>query len=65
MKIINFNFNYRNHRKIVVIDDNVGFIGGNNIGDEYLGKDPKFGYWRDTHIKLVGDAVKDLKLDLY
>ena len=62
MKIINFNLNYRNHRKIVVIDGNVGFIGGNNIGDEYLGKDPKFGYWRDTHLKLVGDAVKDLNI---
>ena len=62
MKIINFNLNYRNHRKIVVIDGNVGFIGGNNVGDEYLGKDPKFGYWRDTHLKLVGDAVKDLNI---
>ena len=62
MKIINFNLNYRNHRKIVVIDGNVGFIGGNNVGDEYLGKDPKFGYWRDTHLKLIGDAVKDLNI---
>lgn len=62
MKIINFNVNYRNHRKIVVIDGKVGFIGGNNIGDEYLGKDPKFGYWRDTHLKLTGDSVKDLNI---
>lgn len=62
MKIVNFNLNYRNHRKIVVIDGNVGFVGGNNIGDEYLGEDPKFGYWRDTHLKLVGDSVRDLNI---
>ncbi len=62
LKIINFNLNYRNHRKIVVIDGEIGFIGGNNIGDEYLGKDPKFGYWRDTHLKLTGDSVKDLNI---
>ncbi len=62
MKIINFNLNYRNHRKIVVIDGNTGFIGGNNIGDEYLGRDPKFGKWRDTHLKLTGDCVRDLNI---
>ena len=62
MKIINFNLNYRNHRKIVVIDDKIGFIGGNNVGDEYLGKSPKFGYWRDTHLKITGDAVHDLNI---
>jgi cardiolipin synthase len=62
LKIINFNLNYRNHRKIVVIDGNVGFIGGNNIGDEYLGKDPRFGNWRDTHLRLTGDCVRDLNI---
>ncbi len=49
--------NYRNHRKIVVIDGRVGFVGGFNIGREYIGKDPKFGYWRDTHICIEGAAV--------
>lgn len=49
--------NYRNHRKIVVIDGVVGFLGGINIGDEYLGADPKMGYWRDTHIRLEGESV--------
>lgn len=49
--------NYRNHRKIVVVDGTVGFIGGINIGDEYLGKDPKLGFWRDTHLRLKGDSV--------
>jgi cardiolipin synthase len=49
--------NYRNHRKIIVIDGLVGFVGGINIGDEYLGADPKLGFWRDTHLKLYGDSV--------
>lgn len=62
LKIVNFNLNYRNHRKIVTIDGKIGFVGGNNVGDEYLGRSQKFGGWRDTHIKLVGDSVKDLDL---
>lgn len=62
LKLINLNMNFRNHRKIIVIDNEVGFVGGFNVGDEYLGKDPKFGYWRDTHIKFMGDAVRDLDL---
>ncbi|PYI52903.1 cardiolipin synthase [Paenibacillus flagellatus] len=49
--------NYRNHRKIVVVDGKIGFLGGINVGDEYLGSDPKLGYWRDTHIRLEGDSV--------
>ncbi|MDO4312096.1 MAG: cardiolipin synthase [Eubacteriales bacterium] len=52
--------NYRNHRKIVVIDGRVGFVGGFNIGREYLGRDKKFGYWRDTHICIQGSAVVSL-----
>lgn len=52
--------NYRNHRKIVVIDGRVGFVGGFNIGREYLGRDKKFGYWRDTHICIEGSAVVSL-----
>ena len=62
LKFINPNMNFRNHRKIVVVDNKVGFVGGFNVGDEYLGKDKKFGYWRDTHIKFKGSAVKDLNL---
>lgn len=62
LKFINLNMNFRNHRKIVVIDNKVGFVGGFNVGDEYLGKSEKFGYWRDTHIKFKGSAVKDLNL---
>lgn len=53
-------FNYRNHRKIVVIDGKKAFTGGFNVGDEYIGRVKKFGYWRDTHLEISGDAVSDL-----
>jgi cardiolipin synthase len=53
--------NLRNHRKIVVIDGKVGFTGGMNIGDEYLGKNAYFGYWRDEFLKLEGPAVAGLQ----
>ncbi|ULL19560.1 cardiolipin synthase [Paenibacillus sp. H1-7] len=59
---LNFRLNYRNHRKIAVIDGKVGFVGGFNIGDEYLGKDRHIGYWRDTHLMLHGDAVHRLQV---
>ena len=49
--------NYHLHRKIVVIDQQIGYIGGFNIGDQYLGTAPKFGYWRDTHLRIVGQAA--------
>lgn len=60
MRLVNLKFNYRNHRKIVVIDSEIGYIGGFNIANEYLGYKKKFGYWRDTHIKIKGDSVGDL-----
>jgi len=53
--------NYRNHRKICIIDGREAFTGGFNIGDEYLGLSKKFGYWRDTHIKITGTAVEGLQ----
>lgn len=49
--------NFRNHRKNLVIDGTTAFIGGLNIGDDYLGKDPKVGAWRDTHSKICGPAA--------
>ncbi|MCT4596270.1 MAG: cardiolipin synthase [Vallitalea sp.] len=61
-RLINAKANYRNHRKIVIIDGDIGYVGGFNVGDEYLGLDKKFGYWRDTHLKIVGDAVIGLQL---
>lgn len=54
--------NYRNHRKIVVIDGKVGYVGGFNIGKEYISKEQKFGYWRDTHLKIQGSAVYALQI---
>jgi cardiolipin synthase len=53
--------NMRNHRKILVVDGRVGFTGGLNIGDEYLGKNPRYGFWRDTHLRLEGPAVAELQ----
>jgi cardiolipin synthase len=53
--------NLRNHRKITVVDGRVGFTGGMNIGDEYLGKSPVLGYWRDSFVRVEGPAVADLQ----
>lgn len=58
---LNLRLNYRNHRKLAIIDGQVGFIGGINVGDEYLGLVEKFGYWRDTHLKITGSAVYDMQ----
>ena len=60
--LINFRLNNRNHRKILVIDGMTGYVGGFNIGDEYLGLDENFGYWRDTHLRVKGDGVDALQL---
>ena len=57
-----FRINYRNHRKICVIDGNIGYIGGLNIGSEYLGRSERFGNWRDAHIRIKGSSVKELNL---
>lgn len=56
-----FTLNRRNHRKIVVIDGNIGYLGGFNVGDEYLGRDVRFGFWRDFHLRIEGDGVQDLQ----
>jgi cardiolipin synthase len=53
--------NLRNHRKNIIVDGRTGFCGGLNIGDEYIGKHPKFGYWRDTHFRIIGPAVEGLQ----
>jgi len=57
-----FQINFRNHRKIVVVDGRVGFAGGHNVGDEYLGLSKRFGKWRDTHVKISGPAVMSLQM---
>ena len=57
-----FQLNFRNHRKVVVVDGKVAWIGGHNVGDEYLGRDPKFGHWRDTHVRIEGPAALGAQL---
>lgn len=59
--ITDFRLNFRDHRKIVVIDGKAGYVGGFNIGDQYLGRSKKFGYWRDTHLRITGSAVFGLQ----
>ncbi|WP_158881596.1 cardiolipin synthase [Rhodanobacter sp. L36] len=56
-----FQLNFRNHRKIVVVDGVRGFVGGLNVGDEYLGLKPPLAPWRDTQLELRGPAVADLQ----
>jgi cardiolipin synthase A/B len=54
--------NFRNHRKVVVVDGREGWVGGLNIGEEYLGRDADIGAWRDTHLHIVGPAALGLQL---
>jgi cardiolipin synthase len=56
-----FQLNFRNHRKLVVVDDACGFVGGLNVGDEYLGARLPLSPWRDTQLELRGPAVADLR----
>ena len=58
---VNFRVNFRTHRKIAVIDGRVGYVGGFNVGDEYVTPTKKFGYWRDTHLRIEGSAVESLQ----
>ncbi len=62
LRRLQLRMNYRNHRKIVVIDGRTAFVGGFNVGREYVGLDPKFGYWRDTHLQIRGSAVLSLHI---
>ena len=59
-KHINLRLNYRNHRKIVVIDGEIGYVGGFNVGNEYINRGKKFKFWRDTHTRIRGAAVAEL-----
>ncbi len=58
--LFNANFNNRDHRKICVIDGNIGFVGGVNLADEYINQKLKFGHWKDTAVLLKGEAVYNL-----
>jgi len=57
-----FQLNFRNHRKTVVVDGRVAWVGGHNVGDEYVGRDLAFGHWRDTHMRIEGPAVLGVQL---
>ncbi|MCB9925956.1 MAG: cardiolipin synthase [Planctomycetaceae bacterium] len=57
-----FQLNFRNHRKIVVVDGVIAFAGGLNVGDEYMGRSKSFGPWRDTHAQIEGPAVLAVQL---
>jgi len=57
-----FQLNFRNHRKIVVVDGKEAWVGGLNVGDEYKGLDPEVGYWRDTHMRVEGPVVQSVQV---
>ncbi|HTY41675.1 MAG TPA: cardiolipin synthase [Thermoanaerobaculia bacterium] len=57
-----FQLNFRNHRKIVVVDGRIAWVGGHNVGDEYLSRNPKIGPWRDTHVRIEGPAALGAQL---
>ena len=59
-----FQLNFRNHRKMVVVDGKAAWVGGHNVGDEYLGLDPDFSPWRDTHVRLEGPVVQQLQMTI-
>ncbi|MBC6972324.1 cardiolipin synthase [Bacillus sp. Xin] len=61
LKNLFYSLHQRNHRRIAVIDGKVSYIGGFNIGEEYLGKDPKFGRWRDYQLRIEGDGAVDME----
>ncbi|HYC20703.1 MAG TPA: cardiolipin synthase [Candidatus Bathyarchaeia archaeon] len=65
VRSVNLRSNFRNHRKIAVIDGKIGFVGGFNIGDEYLGKVRKWGYWRDAAVRIAGSAVSLCQLRFF
>jgi cardiolipin synthase len=56
-----FQINFRNHRKIVVVDGHVAYVGGLNVGDEYMGQHKRFGPWRDTHVEVRGPVVQAIQ----
>ncbi len=57
-----FQINFRNHRKILIVDGQIAFMGGLNIGDEYLGQNPRFGSWRDTHLQTAVQCLQSVFL---
>ena len=62
MPVLSSHYNYRDHRKILVIDGKTAFNGGVNMADEYINRIVRFGHWKDTAVMLKGDAVKSFTL---
>ena len=60
--VVSSHYNYRDHRKILVIDGKVAFNGGVNLADEYINRKERFGHWKDTAVMLKGDAVRSFTL---
>ena len=60
-KTNHFQLNFRNHRKIVVVDGDIAFVGGHNVGDEYVSRNAKVGAWRDTHVRIQGPVVESIQ----
>ncbi len=60
-----FQVNFRNHRKITVVDGSVAYVGGHNVGDEYMGRSPRFGHWRDTHLRIDGPSVRHVQMSFF
>lgn len=63
IRINKLQVNFRNHRKLLLVDGLTGFFGGINIGDDYLGRYPEIGYWRDTNVKIQGPVVTLAQID--
>ena len=59
---VSTHYNYRDHRKIAIIDGHTAFTGGINLADEYINKKPRFGHWKDTALMLKGEAVRGFTL---
>ncbi len=59
-----FQINFRNHRKMMVVDGVYAWVGGHNVGDAYLGRNPDFSPWRDTHVRIEGPAVMQIQLTI-
>lgn len=60
--VVNFFMNYRDHRKLIIIDGETGYVGGANIGDEYINAQRRFGYWKDAGMRIQGSAINSLTL---
>ncbi|OUZ39448.1 cardiolipin synthase [Solibacillus kalamii] len=60
-KLFNPRINFRNHRKLIIIDGRIGYIGGFNVGNEYACLDDEIGYWRDTHLRIEGNSVYNMQ----